>query len=109
MRFMFWVSDVFSPDLGDTPVLALGTPGSYCIPQPQSQAMVHYLDYGLDLQASIDAPRGRLWDGRKVNLEDRVPAETVAGLRERGHDVHMLGAFSWSAGGMQAEIGRAHV
>src|SRR5690606_14303084 len=54
---------------GDTPVLCLGTPGSYGIPQTQAQAMVHHLDYGLDLQAAIDAPRGRLWDGRKVNLE----------------------------------------
>jgi len=87
---------------GGVPVLCLGTPGSYGIPQTQSQAMVHYLDYGLDLQAAIDGPRGRLWDGRKVNLEDRVTADVADGLRGRGHDVQMMGAYSWSAGGMQA-------
>lgn len=87
---------------GGVPVLCLGTPGSYGIPQTQTQAMVHYLDYGLDLQAAIDAPRGRLWDGRKVNLEARVDADVVDALRARGHDVQMLGAFSWSAGGMHA-------
>ena len=84
------------------PVLCLGTPGSYGIPQTQAQAMVHHLDYGLDLQAAIDGPRGRLWDGRKVSLENRVPAEVMDGLRARGHDVTAMGAFSWSAGGMQA-------
>jgi len=87
---------------GGVPVLCLGTPGSYGIPQTQSQAMVHYRAYGLDLQAAIDAPRGRLWDGRKVSLEGRVAPEVVDGLRERGHDVTVMGPFSWSAGGMQA-------
>ncbi|KZD07859.1 gamma-glutamyltransferase family protein [Oceanibaculum pacificum] len=83
-------------------VLALGTPGSYGIMQTQSQAMVHLLDYGLELQAAIDAPRGRLFDGRLVNLESRVSPETTAALRQRGHDVQPLGAFSWSCGGMHA-------
>jgi len=87
---------------GGKPVLCLGTPGSYGIPQTQAQAMVHYLDYGLDLQAAIDAPRGRLWDGARVALENRVPGETVAALRARGHAVEMVGPVSWSAGGMQA-------
>lgn len=87
---------------GGKPVLCLGTPGSYGIPQTQSQAMVHYLDYGLDLQAAIDGPRGRLWDGAKVALESRVKPEVAQALRERGHDVQMMGDFSWSAGGMQA-------
>ena len=84
------------------PVLCLGTPGSYGIPQTQAQAMVHHLDYGLDLQAAIDGPRGRLWDGRKVSVESRVAPEVMEALRGRGHDVTAMGAFSWSAGGMQA-------
>ncbi|GHD45478.1 gamma-glutamyltranspeptidase [Thalassobaculum fulvum] len=84
------------------PVLCLGTPGSYGIPQTQSQAMVHLLGYGLDLQAAIDAPRGRLWDGTRVMLENRVPADVVEKLRARGHGVEVVGPVSWSAGGMHA-------
>lgn len=84
------------------PVLCLGTPGSYGIPQTQSQTMVHYAGYGLDLQAALDAPRGRLWDGHKVTLEDRVKPEVIEQLRGRGHDVVPMGPFSWSAGGMHA-------
>lgn len=82
--------------------LTLGTPGSYGILQTQSQAMVHWLDYGLELQAAIDAPRGRLFDGRTVNLESRVTPEVMEELRARGHQVTPLGAYSWSCGGMHA-------
>jgi gamma-glutamyltranspeptidase/glutathione hydrolase len=82
--------------------LSLGTPGSYGILQTQSQALVHWLDYGLELQAAIDAPRGRLFDGRKVNLESRVEAPVMEELRSRGHDVTPLGAYSWSCGGLHA-------
>jgi gamma-glutamyltranspeptidase/glutathione hydrolase len=82
--------------------LSLGTPGSYGILQTQVQAMVHYLDYGLGLQAAIEAPRARLWDGRRIDLEGRIAPQVVAGLREKGHDIQEAEAFTWVAGGMQA-------
>ena len=53
----------------DKPVMALGTPGSYGILQTQPQALVQYVDFGLPLQQAIEAPRGRLTDGRAVLLE----------------------------------------
>lgn len=85
------------------PCLALGTPGSYGILQTQVQAMVSHLDFGLGLQAAIDAPRARLWDGRLVEIENRVAAEVLSQLRARGHDAQALpGPFSWRVGGMQA-------
>jgi len=68
-------------------VIALGTPGSYGICQTQTQVMVQHVDYGLSLQDAIDAPRARLWDGRGVQVESRVARETIAALRERGHDI----------------------
>ena len=84
------------------PVLALGTPGSYGISQTQAQAVVHHLDFGLDIQAAIDAPRARLWDGRRVDLESRIETDAVTELRRRGHDINMIEPFSMSCGGMQA-------
>ena len=56
----------------DKPVMALGTPGSYGILQTQPQAFVQYVDFGLPLQQAIEAPRGRLTDGRDVLLEGRA-------------------------------------
>ena len=68
------------------PVLALGTPGSYGICQTQAQALVQHLDFALPLQAAIETPRARLWDGSRVTAEGRLPAATLEALRERGHD-----------------------
>ena len=83
-------------------VLALGTPGSYGILQTQVQAMVGHVDFGLELQAAIDMPRARLWDGRQIYLERRVPHPVCVELSARGHRVALLPEFSWRAGGMQA-------
>ena len=86
-------------------VLALGTPGSYGILQTQVQAMVGHVDFGLDLQAAIDMPRARLWDGAQVYIERRVPHPVCVELAARGHEVALLPDYSWRAGGMQA-VGR---
>ena len=82
--------------------LALGTPGSYGILQTQAQAMVHHRIYGLDLQAAIDAPRARLWDGRRIDLENRIEAPVVESLRGRGHEIALIDPFSMTCGGMHA-------
>jgi gamma-glutamyltranspeptidase/glutathione hydrolase len=86
-----------------SPVLALGTPGSYGILQSQVQAMVQYIDYGVPLQHAIEAPRVRLTDGRTVTLEDRIGDPVIEALRDRGHDARTFGV-GWTAkvGGMQA-------
>lgn len=84
------------------PVLALGTPGSYGIMQTQVQAMVQYLDFGLPLQQAIEAPRARLWDGKSVEIEGRIPAATVAALKARGHDITAFDNWTMKVGGMQA-------
>ena len=83
-------------------VLAIGTPGSYGIMQTQVQALVQYVDYGLDIQDAIAAPRGRLWDGTKVDVEGRIRPEVVAALVRRGHGATSAPAFTMQVGGMQA-------
>lgn len=83
--------------------LALGTPGSYGILQTQVQALAQYLDFDLSLQDAIEAPRARLWDGRLVEIENRISAETIAALRDRGHDAKPFPeGWTMRVGGMQA-------
>ncbi|MSP48945.1 MAG: gamma-glutamyltranspeptidase [Alphaproteobacteria bacterium] len=82
------------------PVLALGTPGSYGICQTQTQVMVQHVDFGLLMQDAVEEPRARLWDGRKVDVESRMPAATVEGLRKRGHEVEVVEPWTWAVGGM---------
>ena len=53
-------------------------------------------------QAAADAPRWRIDTGTSVSIEHGVPAETVAALRARGHD--MVEAERWST-----DFGRAQL
>jgi gamma-glutamyltranspeptidase/glutathione hydrolase len=59
--------------------------GSY-----QSQGHAHFIsnvmDYGMDVQAAIDAPR-YFFEGQRIVVERGLPAEAIEGLRSRGHDV----------------------
>jgi gamma-glutamyltranspeptidase/glutathione hydrolase len=82
-------------------VLALGTPGSYGIKQTQAQALVQYVDYSLPLQDAIEAPRARLWDGRRVDIETRLASSVIEGLKRRGHDIVCTEAWTMRVGGMQ--------
>jgi gamma-glutamyltranspeptidase / glutathione hydrolase len=82
------------------PVLALGTPGSYGICQTQPQALIQHVDFGLGIQDAIEAPRARLWDGRRVQIESRISADTIAALCERGHAAEATAAWTTAVGGM---------
>jgi len=84
------------------PVLALGTPGSYGIMQTQVQALVQHLDFGLPLQEAIEAPRARLWDHRRIQVESRLAGPTVDALRARGHELEVFDPWTMKVGGMQA-------
>jgi gamma-glutamyltranspeptidase/glutathione hydrolase len=82
------------------PILALGTPGSYGICQTQSQVVVQHVDFGLELQAAIAAPRARLFDGRAAIVESRIEDATLAALRARGHAIEIGPPWTMTVGGM---------
>ena len=67
------------------PVMSFGVMGGDMQPQGHLQMLVRLLDYGQNPQAACDAPRWRFNLQKKLNLEPGVPAETVAGLVQRGH------------------------
>ena len=78
---------------------SIGTPGSYGIPQTTSQMICNLLDFEMDIQAAIEAPRFRGYRGTLVEMEGRVPAEVREGLKARGHEVRAIDDYSWSVGG----------
>ena len=47
--------------------------------------IVNQLDYGMNPQAALDAPRWRWLAGRELSLEQSVPPHVVNGLSARGH------------------------
>ena len=93
------------------PYLALGTPGGDQQDQWTLHTLLGHLHSGLDLQAAIDAPNHhtdafpssfypRASVPRHVAVEERVGEETVAGLKDRGHEVEV--SAPWSLGHVSA-------
>ena len=56
-------------------------------PQGHVQVMVNGVDYGMNPQTSLDAPRWQWLGGKEVALEVAVPRHVMDGLEARGHVV----------------------
>ena len=83
-------------------VLSLGTPGSWGILQTTPQMLLNVIEFGMNVQQAIDAPRFRCYKGTHVAMEERFPIETRRALGELGHEVEVLEPWSASLGGAQA-------
>jgi len=77
--------------------MSFGVMGAHYQPMGHVQIVLNMLDYGMDVQQAIDAPRF-FFEGEQTVVEHGTPATTVDGLMERGHDV-VFAATPW--GGAQ--------
>src|SRR5205085_4157553 len=66
--------------------MAFGVMGAHYQPMGHVQLITNMIDYGLDVQSAIDAPRAFFVGGQSV-LEHGVPSTTAEELAARGHDV----------------------
>jgi gamma-glutamyltranspeptidase / glutathione hydrolase len=82
-------------------LLSIGTPGSYGILQTTAQMLLNALDFGLNVQEAIEAPRVRVYRDRLVDAEARIATDVRDGLAQRGHDVNEIADWSWIVGGGQ--------
>ena len=87
---------------GDDFLLSMGTPGSWGILQTTPQFIANVLEFGMDVQQAIEAPRFRYISGRQVNMEERFPLHLRRELERRGHQVELIEAWSRGVGGAQA-------
>jgi gamma-glutamyltranspeptidase/glutathione hydrolase len=78
---------------------SFGVVGGYMQPQGQLQILRGMFERGLDPQEAVDAPRLRVTDGCKLDLEAGYDEATAAELERRGHIVSTLDRFD--AGGAQ--------
>ncbi len=96
---------------GDTPIMALGTPGGDNQDQTILQAFLSVVEFWDDwypnLHAALERPRvqtlhfyGSFWPHtpgfNRLNVEATVPDEVYNELRTRGHDVSRLRPFGMS-------------
>jgi gamma-glutamyltranspeptidase/glutathione hydrolase len=88
-----------------------GTPGADDQVQVNLQVIVNILDYEMNVQEAIEAPRWSSKPGTvpaeekalyELWVEDRIPIDIRDQLTKRGHNVKVTG--SWSFGGSQAIV-----
>lgn len=81
---------------GGQAVGPFGVMGGYMQPQGHLQMVVNQVDYGMNPQASLDAPRWQWMRGKEVSIEQATPASVLHGLSARGHQLqvtHQGGGF----------------
>ena len=83
--------------------LSFGVMGGFMQPQGHLQVIVNMVDYGLDAQAALDAPRFRVdqHGGPRVAIESAVPLKTRKALAAMGHEVRRDVTFAPGFGGGQ--------
>lgn len=107
------------PILNNSPVVVMkdgkvafvfGSPGGETIGQTEFQMLVNLVDFDMPVQQAIEAPRFALTAKPNfykpgaditVEIESRVPPETIAALKAMGHKVTVLPGWG-SLGHMQA-------
>jgi gamma-glutamyltranspeptidase / glutathione hydrolase len=107
------------PILNNSPVVVLkdgklafvfGSPGGETIGQTEFQMLVYLVDFDLPVQEAIEAPRFVLnakpnfykpGAEIEVEVENRMPGDTIAALKAMGHNVRVLAGWG-SLGHMQA-------
>jgi len=70
--------------------LVLGTPGGDTIPNTLTQVLRNIVDYGMTLDAAVDAPRihhGFIPDQIRLEQGRALPANTVRELERLGHQI----------------------
>ncbi len=83
------------------PVLALGTPGGDGQTHTLIQLLNNMLLFGMTPQEAIDAPRLRRLPNGSLAIEDRVPADVLDALSERGYTVLPRSGWTAEFGGAQ--------
>ncbi|MEG1602692.1 MAG: gamma-glutamyltransferase family protein [Cloacibacillus sp.] len=66
-----------------------GVMGAFMQPQGHLQMIVNMVDFALNPQESLDAPRWQWLDGRRVGLEQGVDNHIARELSAMGHDIRV--------------------
>ena len=69
------------------PVGPFGVMGGYMQPQGHVQVVMNYVDFGLDPQQALDAPRWQWMRDNTVTVESRFAPEMALALQRRGHAI----------------------
>jgi Gamma-glutamyltransferase len=69
------------------PIGPFGVMGGYMQPQGHLQILANTIDFHLNPQAALDAPRWQWISGKTVLVEPEIPNYIAQALQRRGHDI----------------------
>ena len=98
------------------PFLALSTPGGDNQDQALLQVLLNIIDFGMTPQAAVEAVRFQTehfyatfanheFIAGKVNVENRLPPDTIAALTKLGHKIFVQGPWSNASAPVVIEMG----
>jgi gamma-glutamyltranspeptidase/glutathione hydrolase len=74
---------------GDVPVGPFGVMGGYMQPQGHLQVVMNTVDFGLNPQAALDAPRWQWMEDKKIQVEPNFPLHLAQALARKGHQIEV--------------------
>lgn len=84
---------------GGKPIGPFGVMGGYMQPQGHVQVVMNAVNFGMNPQEALDAPRWQWTGGTQVKVEPGFPPEAARGLRRMGHAVSVsLDSFEFGRG-----------
>ncbi|WAA09806.1 gamma-glutamyltransferase family protein [Fervidibacillus albus] len=81
---------------GEAAIGPFGVMGGYMQPQGHMQVVMNMIDFHLNPQAALDAPRWQWIEGKRVIVEPDFPNDIAQGLARKGHEIQISldhGAF----------------
>jgi gamma-glutamyltranspeptidase/glutathione hydrolase len=75
------------------PVVAIGTPGGHTIGQTVPQMVMNIIDFGMNIQEAIAAPRVSFVEPNSFYVEQRISEEVQKELVAIGHEVREAGGL----------------
>lgn len=74
---------------GDEPIGPFGVMGGFMQPQGHLQLVMNTLDFHLNPQAALDAPRWQWLENKKVLVEPNFPNHLAQALARKGHHIQV--------------------
>jgi gamma-glutamyltranspeptidase/glutathione hydrolase len=87
------------------PRIALGTHGGYYIPQTTTQMIVNLIDFDMDIQRAISAPRISFVEPNSIATDAGVPASASNALAASGYEIFVDEYGLGNAHGLTVEYG----
>lgn len=74
----------------DKAIGPFGVMGAFMQPQGHIQVLTNMIDFGLNPQEALDAPRWQWIKGKEIEVEPEMPKHIIDSLIEKGHEIKVI-------------------